>query len=197
MQELIQRYRQFTWGNPDAAVVARLSGSQLQQLDHWPELLKQHSDSVLMRDACLLSIQAAIVAGAHTFTSDTTPSWLEMLWKALNILPSRRWSPELVALCGRSREHCSRAIKQHLGMTLREFVNQRRLTAFVQRLTDQDRPIQQIAAEVWAGHQPSSIDYLNTPTAVVPVCGANNIAIVQASRPDLKIDYQLAISCAT
>jgi AraC-like DNA-binding protein len=124
-------------------------------LDQWPERLQSNVYDPLLRDACLLTIQSTCHAPAGA--DQRLPEWLQDALKTFDHLPYlKEGIPALVPLTGRSREHCSRVVKERLGITLRDLDKQKRLSAFRRQLMTTQHPISAIAAELWPG-SPTSL----------------------------------------
>ncbi|MBA4387531.1 MAG: hypothetical protein C0404_06090 [Verrucomicrobia bacterium] len=77
------------------------------------------------------------------------PAWLERLLARVDSLPaSMRSCKEMAALCGRSREHVTRCFRQYLGMSVSEFLIQRRLQHARRILISTDLPVKDVAVMV-------------------------------------------------
>ena len=146
LKDMEDRYAHWTWGNAQRAVHAQLSNQSLSAINYWPEELKQDRNNRLKADACLLHIQSQLDATDH----DALPAWFRDAIITFEHPPHIGMGvPELVRLCGRSREHCSRIMREKRGITLRDFVNERRLAMFCQLLEQEDSSIEHLSTQVW------------------------------------------------
>ncbi len=76
----------------------------------------------------------------------TLPSWLrDGLSRASEPHVIKQGARGLSAACGRSHEHVSRVVKQHLSMTASEIMNGRRMVHAAKLLVSTDSPITEIA----------------------------------------------------
>ena len=105
IEELAGRYSCWKWGTENKPVIHRLDSATLHALDDWPERVERDQTNPLIRDACLLAIQASLSTPAAEHARPT-----RLAQDALVSFDTHRtWPtvfPALVSLTGRSREHC-------------------------------------------------------------------------------------------
>lgn len=146
IQRLSMQYSNWVWGTKDHLACSHISRGRLFELDQWPERLRAGGMSELHRDACLLAIQTAW----NDEPGLPVPAWLSEALTAFEYSPHiAEGVAGLVRLTGRSREHCSRVVRQCLSITLRELVNQQRLQVFCRLLLQQEHSITEAAETVW------------------------------------------------
>lgn len=151
IEAMATRYAGWLWGDANQPIRRQLDRVSLFALDHWPETIGLEPCSAIVCDGCLLAIQAACRHQAP-HADPALPSWLRDALDTFDHPPHLAGGiSALVALTGRSREHCSRVVRERTGTTLSDLVNQRRLAAFEQSLQHSTRAIGDLAAEVWAG----------------------------------------------
>ena len=77
--------------------------------------------------------------------SNQTPAWLEALCTRMRTEGSFvEGSERMLALAGCTREHLSRSVKKHLGVTVSEFISDLRLNYIANMLRSSNKPISEI-----------------------------------------------------
>ena len=76
--------------------------------------------------------------------SEVIPSWLDELCRQLREGGFVEGAEPMFARCDKSREHICRSMKQHLGMTVTEFINELRLYYIANMLQNSNHSITEI-----------------------------------------------------
>ena len=77
--------------------------------------------------------------------TDRMPAWLETLCTRMRTEGGfARGSERMLALAGCTREHLSRSVKKHLGVTVSEFISDLRLNYIANMLRSSNKPISEI-----------------------------------------------------
>ena len=121
---------------------------RLQRFNRWADDLARAPRESLHIDLFLLNVLAELSLDRHDALPEGTPDWLAKACRAIQ-------KPEhfsggvtrFLALCGRSREHASRVVHQHLGVTPTDYVNDIRMAYAMRQLEMGDREILEIALD--------------------------------------------------
>lgn len=133
---------------PSSAMV----GSELHRLDGRLKVIGAIApDDVARRRTALRMLLIDLLSerfSGYTSRTDTMPTWLEELCLNMRVDGNFAFGAErMIALSGKTREHLSRSIKKHLGLTLSEFINDLRLNYIANMFTNSNLKIADIVFE--------------------------------------------------
>ena len=137
----------FFWGSEPLPVLHHRDSRALARLNHAALRLERADRSMLEVSAFLLPLCAELLDEA-VIVPETAPEWLSLACAAMQQPANFRLGAAGFAhLSGKSTAYISRAVKQHLGQTPTEFVNDIRMTWAARKLAGTSDPLPEIAAD--------------------------------------------------
>jgi len=148
--ELGARYfpGQAFWQTGKLPVMHQVEPGQLRRLNRWADDLSQAPRQRLYLDRFLLNVLTELAGSHEEAPPEEAPDWLVEACRAIQKRENFSGGVErFLKLCGRSREHAARTVRQQLGTTPTDYVNRIRIAYAQRQLEMGDQGILDIALD--------------------------------------------------
>lgn len=127
--------------------------SLLRRFNRWADELSAAPREVFHIERFLLNVLAELLREGDDATPEGAPDWLAQACRAIRERDNFASGVErFLALCGRSREHVARTVRQLLGTTPTDYVNRIRMAYARRQLEMGDQEIVDIALDCGLGN---------------------------------------------
>jgi AraC family cel operon transcriptional repressor len=141
------------WQNGEYPATWQVESALLRRFNRWADELSAAPRETFFIERFLLNLLAEKLRAANDVFPEGAPDWLAQACRAMHERENfSRGVERFLALCGRSREHAARSVRQVLGMTPTEYVNRIRMTHARRELEMGDREILEIALDCGLGN---------------------------------------------
>jgi AraC family cel operon transcriptional repressor len=142
---------------------------QLRRFNRWADELAQAPRERLHLDRFLLNILAELSLDQSDAPPENGPDWLAQACRAIQKPEHFSGGVErFLRLCGRSREHVARTVRQHLGITPTDYVNAIRIAYARRQLEMGDQGILEIALDCGMENLSHFYSVFRAQTAMTP-----------------------------
>jgi AraC family cel operon transcriptional repressor len=168
-QRYFPKRRDYFWSKKKMPFTLEVDASFLQRLNHWADELSRAPRERLHIDLFLLHVLAELAGRGHRQLPERAPDWL--LQACVRIQEPKQFvggAGNFLRLCGRSREHVARTVRQHLGTTPTDYVNRLRLAHARRQLEMGGRDILEVALDCGFGNLSHFYDVFRRETGTTP-----------------------------
>ena len=160
-----------TWvfGPGKYPVTRQVEPAQLLRFNRWADELSQAPRERLHLERFLLDILAELSLERNDAPPEDAPDWLGHACRAIQ--KPEHFSggvAQFLHLCGRSREHVARTVRQHLGKTPTDYVNGIRIAYARRQLEMGDQGILDIALDCGMENLSHFYSLFRAQTAMTP-----------------------------
>jgi len=136
------------WQKGKLPAMHQVEPAQLKRLNRWADDLAESPRERLYLDRFLLNVLTELEGNSGEATPEDAPDWLVAACRAIQKRDNFSGGVErFLQLCGRSREHAARTVRQHLGTTPTDYVNRIRIAYAQRQLEMGDQGILDIALD--------------------------------------------------
>jgi AraC family cel operon transcriptional repressor len=136
------------WQTGKFPVMYQVEPGLLRRLNHWADDLSQAPRERVYRDRFLLNVLVELEGDAGDVAPENTPDWLADACRAIRKRENFSGGVEcFLRLCGRSREHVARTVRQRLDTTPTDYVNAIRMRYAQRQLEMGDQGILDISLD--------------------------------------------------
>jgi len=136
------------WQRGKYPTMMQVEPAQLKRLNRWADDLSQAPRERLYLDRFLLNVLTELEGNSSEAIPEDAPDWLVAACRAIQKRGNFSGGVErFLQLCGRSREHAARTVRQHLGTTPTDYVNRIRIAYAQRQLEMGDQGILDIALD--------------------------------------------------
>jgi AraC family cel operon transcriptional repressor len=147
----------------------QVESAQLKRLNRWADDLSQAPRERLYLDRFLLNVLTELTSAQSEAAPDDAPDWLTAACRAIQKRENFSGGVEqFLRLCGRSREHAARSVRQHLGTTPTDYVNRIRIAYAQRQLEMGDQGILDIALDCGIENLSHFYSLFRAQTGVTP-----------------------------
>jgi len=140
--------RRALWRSGKNPLHRQTEPGQLRRLNSWADDLSQAPRERLYLDRFLLNVITELIHAHSDTLPNDAPDWLLTACHAIQKRENFSGGVErFLQLCGRSREHAARTVRQHLGSTPTDYVNAIRIAYAQRQLEMGDQGILDIALD--------------------------------------------------
>jgi AraC family cel operon transcriptional repressor len=150
-----QRYfaGQYFWQAGKFPFMRRIEPARLRRLNRWADELSESPRKIFYIERFLLNVLGELRDEASEVAPEGAPDWLARACRMIREREQFAGGVErFLALCGRSREHVARTVRQVLGTTPTGYVNRIRMAYARRQLEMGDREILEIALDCGLGN---------------------------------------------
>ncbi len=157
------------WQPGKFPVTIQVEPGQLQRLNRWADDLSKAPRERVYLDRFLLNVLTELTLEEGEAPPENAPDWLAQACRAIQ---KRKHFcggvEEFLRLCGRSREHAARTVRQHLGKTPTDYVNGIRIAYAQRQLEMGDQGILDIALDCGIENLSHFYSLFRAQTGVTP-----------------------------
>jgi AraC family transcriptional regulator, dual regulator of chb operon len=141
------------WQDDPLPAVWQVEPALLRSFNRWADELAAAPRETFYLERFLLNLLGELLREREVIVPDGTPDWLAQACRTIRLPEHFSGGVErFLALCGRSREHAARSVRQFLGTTPTAYVNRIRMTHVCRQLEMGDREILDLALDCGLGN---------------------------------------------
>jgi AraC family cel operon transcriptional repressor len=141
------------WQNSALPATWEVEPALLRRFNRWADELASAPREVFYIERFLLNVLAELLRERDDVAPEGAPDWLAKACRAIRERENFAGGVErFLALCGRSREHVARTVRQLMGTTPTDYVNSIRMTYARRQLEMGDAEILDIALDCGLGN---------------------------------------------